>query len=430
MTTGKFIQQGTKLGTMYAERADQMSMLIDDFYKMQFGQFQKSAGAATYGDNGYFNAVMGKEIMAAMFASDTVFTMLGARPYNHEGVRIATELADYGLDSEGREFLGIGAGTIQDGLIPKSVKMPVKEYRQPYKELPFSFDYGKSLRALEAKEDDMITYNDYVDKMSKNYTDLIDKTLLRPIWKSQPKVDGIETSLTGIARAIGSVEDMNVSYDVPGGTYAPIDDDVCPYGGINGDFTARINRGTPADPNLSGQLIDAEKSVLDIDMMSELYTRCSINWTDFGSPNNKAFLISNIARRKLESLFLSQNIILDQVYVQRGFNGVKTMPGRGVGLVAHAYNNVPLITSGNINFDYSKKQVSTTSIGDITLLDLDHLWMSILTPVEMYTVDNPAITRVLQEQNVLNMRAELRIDSFIQHGRIVNLSSGSATAAP
>ena len=51
--------------------------------------------------------------------------------------------------------------------------------------------------------------------------------------------------------------------------------------------------------------------------------------------------------------------------------------------------------------------------------------MSVLTPVEMFTDNNPARTRMLRERNVMSMRAETRIDSFIQHGRLVNLADDS-----
>ena len=201
MSTGKFVQMGTKMGTTYPEKGDAMWDLVDDFYKGMYS-IAKSAGAATYGDNGYFNAIMGKEITAAMFSSDNTFTALGARPYNHEGVRIALELATYGLDAAGN-FQGIGYDTIQDGNVPESVEMPVNEYRQPYKELPFSFDYGLGLQAIENK-DDTIQYRDYIEKMSANYSDYINRTLLRPIRDKQPTKNGIETSLNGISRCISS----------------------------------------------------------------------------------------------------------------------------------------------------------------------------------------------------------------------------------
>lgn len=425
MSAGQYVRIGTKLSTTFPEEASSMETLIDSFYGAQYdiakSGIMKSAGAAIYGDNGYFNAVMGKQITAGMFASDTVFTAIGARPYNHEGVRIALELPDYGIDAEGN-FTGLGASTVQDGLIPPSVKLPVNEYRQPYKDLPFRYDYGLGLMALEAKEDDTTSYQQYVDMMTRAYTDYADRTLLRPITVKQPTVDGVETSLTGIERAISSFAEKKLIQD-----WEAVDENtagsmICPYGGLAGDFRDRA----AAASNLDSQLVNANGAALSVEMLGKLHRRCSIAWTDMGSPNNKAFFMSNIAQDKLNALFMAQNVLLDQVYVQRGFSGVKTMPGRGAGFVTNAFRNVPIITSLNMNFDYSTKRVSETKIGNIMLLDLDHIWLSMLTPVEFWSNNNPAITQKLQEINVMNMRAELRIDSFIQHGKIVHLADEDA----
>ena len=134
------------------------------------------------------------------------------------------------------------------------------------------------------------------------------------------------------------------------------------------------------------------------------------------------WVMSNVARDKLEAIMQANNILLNTVYASRDFNGVKTAPGRDAGLVLASYNNIPIIPDGNINFDYKTKKVSKVSMGDVMLLDLDHIWMSILTPVELFNVNNPAITRKLQEVNLIHMRTETRIDSFIQHGKIGGLA--------
>jgi hypothetical protein len=132
--------------------------------------------------------------------------------------------------------------------------------------------------------------------------------------------------------------------------------------------------------------------------------------------------MSNIGVDKLGALMMANNIYLDSVYVERNFNGVKTLPGRDVGMLLAGFQNIPIIQDGNINFDFGTKRVSSTKFGDVQLLDLNHLWISMLTPIELFNINNPAITRQLQERNVMSMRAELRIDSFIQHGRIKGIA--------
>lgn len=455
-TSGSFIKTGSKISTTFDPTAKGLMSLIDTFYEQQ-SSIAKSAGFVGYGmgspnNEGYFNAIMGKEITAGIFSSDNVFTALGARAYDHEGVRIQYEQAAYGMASEmtcdGKNllgwdaerdadyFAGIGAGTNQDGLIPDSVYLPVDDFREPYKEVPFSYDYGLGLQALENK-DDTIAYKTYVDRMSTNYSDLIDKTILRPLecygegkikevtnnlYPHQYNLYG-ETTLQGISRCIASGNEINKTYH--GVTIT--DASVSPYGGLKGDFAAyrgKNNEGGSAhiENNIDGNVIDAEGAVLDISMMRKAYRTASVNWDDSANPNGKMWAMSNVAQDKLGALMQANNILLNTVYAKRDFNGVSTTPGRDAGILLNSFNNIPIIQDGNLNFDYTKKKVSAVKMGDIYLLDLKHIWMSMLTPVEMFSINNPAITRSLKERNVMNSRMEVRIDKFIGQCRIVGLA--------
>lgn len=445
--SGSFIKTGSKMSTTYDPTAKGLYSLIDDFYAQQ-SAIAKSAGAVGYGmgspnNEGYFNAIMGKEITAGIFSCDNVFTALGARAYDHEGVRIQYEQASYGMAEDlkfngqpmlegATGFVGIGAGTNQDGRIPDSVYIPVDDFREPYKEVPFSYDYGLGLQALENK-DDTIAYKSYVDKMSSNYSDLIDKTILRPLENSLPVASNAvydkkynlygETSLQGIARCIASGKEIGKTYNGINITEAH----VSPYGGKGGDFAAyrgfNDEEGTThVGNNIDGNVIDADGAVLDLLMMRKAYRTASVNWDDSANPNGKMWAMSNVAQDKLGALMIVNNVLLNTVYAQRDFNGVRTTPGRDAGILLNSFNNIPIIQDGNLNFDYTMKKVSDVKMGDIFLLDLKHIWMSMLTPVQMYTIDNPAITRTLQEKNVMNSRMEVRIDKFIGHCRIRGLA--------
>lgn len=446
--SGSFIKTGSKMSTTYDPSAKGLFSLIDDFYAQQ-SAIAKSAGAVGYGmgsanEAGYFNAIMGKEITAGIFSCDNVFTALGARAYDHEGVRIQYEQASYGMAEDlkfggnpmlegATGFVGIGAGTNQDGRIPDSVYLPVDDFREPYKEVPFSYDYGLGLQALENK-DDTIAYKSYVDKMSTNYSDLIDKTILRPLENSLPVSANAaydkkynlygETSLQGIARCIASGNEIGREID-PTHTVTPAM--VSPYGGAGGDFAAyrgynNEDGDAHVENNIDGNVIDAEGAVLDISMMRKAYRTSSVNWDDAANPNGKMWAMSNVAQDKLGALMQANNILLNTVYAKRDFNGVSTTPGRDAGILLNSFNNIPIIQDGNLNFDYAKKKVSAVKMGDIYLLDLKHIWMSMLTPVEMFSINNPAITRTLQEKNVMNSRMEVRIDKFIGQCRIRGLA--------
>lgn len=418
MSRYTFDSEGNMNGSTYREDYDVTETMMNEFYGGLIGAVRKSAGAATYGDNGYFNAVYGKQITAAMYSSDNVFTALGTKPYNHEGVRIALEQASYGLDGEG-EFVGLGAGTVQDGAVPESVALPVNEFREPFKDLPFSYNIGLSLQELEAKEDDTIAYRDYTDKVTRNYSDLMDKSLVKPVMGKIDITEGRETGINSLPRLISSYKEIGLT---EGGKTVDAGH-VSPFGGTaaaRGDFYAFRSAG---ESNMDSQLINADGAALSLSLFDQLWRDCSVNWAESANPNNKVWFMSNMAQAKAAALQKATNqTYFDTVYIQRDFHGVKTLPGRDIGFVVASINKIPIIQSGNLNFDFAKKKVSSVKYGDILLVDLDHIWFSMLTPIQVYSTNNVAITRRLQEFNVITMRGETRIDSFIQHGKIVNLA--------
>ena len=418
LRNGTFQFQGGKYYANYRETPDETYRFFDDFFNGVYGNYMaNSAGSAVWSqDSGYVNAIYGKQITAAMFMSDNLFTALGARPYNHEGVRIAPELATYGLNSSG-EFEGLGADTVQDGVVPDSIRMPVDEMREPIKSLPIRWNYGFILQGVQGK-DDAQAYSDYANKMAATYSNLADQTITYPVSGGMPMRNGVETSLQRISRMISSYSEIGKTENGVSITAGL----VSPYGGLTSSRGTFYPIRSAGKSNYDSQLVDANGQVLSIDMMKTLWRKCSVNWANSASPNNKIWAMGNITQDKLASLMLANNVLLNTVYVQKSFGGVKTIPGRDAGILLNSFQNVPIIQDGNINFDYTTKKVSSVKSGDVSLYDLDHLWMSVLTPVQLYNCDNPAITGILQEVNVMTSNMEVRIDSFIQHGKIINIA--------
>lgn len=417
----KFYRAGSQYGTNYAATPDAMLDLMEDFYNGGWQMFtsglRRSDGAAIYGDNGYFNEIFGADITAGMMSCKNICGSIGSRPYNHVGVRIAYAQADIGKDADGN-FKGIGYQTAQDGRIGESKAIPILEVAEPYKEVPFPWDYGLGLMAVEGK-DDVSSHKQYAKMIATSYANAIDLAILRPLSIKQPTVTKdlkeVETSLQGINRMISGFEEIgkkNRGVDVTA-------DMVSPYGGAKSDlYDFRSAKKSPFD----GQLVDADNATLDLDHLDQLWTKCMVGWDEMANPENKIWAVSHIAEHKVSAQFRARNLYLDSVAVQRSFNGTKTVPGRPGGVLINAYHNIPFIMDPNIAFDYATETPSTSVMGDIGLYDLDHMWMSMLTPVSVYTTDNVAITRELLEKSVIHARMETRIDKFIGSGRIVNLT--------
>lgn len=418
---GTFYRHGSQLGSTYSPTPEAMGVMMNDWYNGGWQIFanglRRSEGAAVYGDTGYFNNIFGADIQAGMFGCKNIFGSLGQRPYDHAGTRIAYAQADIGKDEKG-EFKGIGYQTVQDGKIGTSKAIPVLEVAEPYKEVPYPWDYGLGLMAVEGK-DDVSSHKQYAKLIANSYSNAIDLALLRPISIKQPTqtkdLKEVETSLQGINRAISGFEEIGKENR----GVAITADMVSAYGGTKSDlYDFRSAKKSPFD----GQLVDAEGAALDLDHLDSLWTKCMCGWDTMADPNNKIWSVSHLAEQKISAQYRARNLYLDSVAIQRSFNGTKTVPGRDAGILVSAYHNIPLIPDPNIALDFETEMPSTSIIGDIGLYDLDHMWISTLSPVSVYTTDNIAITRELLEKSVIHSRMELRINKFIGSGRIVNVA--------
>lgn len=441
---GQFFKTGDgAIHSNFAENQNGMLEMIDAYYSGEYNslfgtRFTKSAGDTTYWSPDMFNAIFGKEISIGMFMSKNGFGTLPAKPYQHEGVRIAYQPASYGtasandvaaggpLNSQFTEgqFVGIGATTPLDGAVPESVQMPIKMVRQPTKEVPFRWDAGTALNTLENK-DDVASMKEYAKAMAQTYSDIIDKTLFRPVHVKQPRgVTNVgngtaETSLNSIQRSMAAFSEVGKTE----GGVAITKDMVSAYGGADSDLYSF--RGTKASV-FDGNVIDLEGSeTLQLDTLDKLWFQCMMGWDNNGATDNKVIFASPVAMYKLSSQMKAHNVLTESVFVQRDFNGVKTVPGRAGGILLNSYNNVVLMPDQNIAFDYTANVLkpSVTEVGDVILADLDHMYMRVAQPVRVWSNDNPAIVGKFQNKTVMNSRMELGTDKYICHGRIVGAQS-------
>ncbi len=435
--------------TTYAEDPSQTEGYINDYYDRSFAAAKsssigKSAGAAAYGWRGtnypnqetaYFNAVMGKETMFAMYTGETFYSTVQTRPYGHEGVRIATKLPTYGKDPTTGRFLGVGASTTREGKISPTYRMPVAEFRMPWKEIDFAFDYGLGLQALENKDDDVMAKKAYCNQMAVTFSNNIDRTLLRPIACEMPTAyeEGsdaiVETSLNSVYRCIASGKEANGTnvgkntiYNAAGvpQTSTITEEMVSPFGGGDGDFyKLRKGGANHKKNNLDGQWIDLGGGVISLADIKRLKTACSINWE--GKYTNKAFVLSPILGNKISTLMLANNVLINQEYMSKSFNGITLEPGREVGMKVNVFEGIPMVEDANVAFNYADEMPSINEMGDLMLLDYDHYWISLLTPLEMYTNNDPNVMKEYKEHNLMHMRCESRIDKFITSGRITGI---------
>lgn len=399
---GSIIKVGGELMSTYPVSGDGMAQMVRDFYDDKM-RLYKSEGFARYSTEGMFNAIMGKELFANMFACNNMFTVVGGRPYDHEGMRVMYDLA---------KRRNMGAETVRDGEIGESYRAPVKQIRVPFKDITFPFDIGLSFYATSGK-DDVADIQQYIDSMGVTFENGLDADLLRPLSVAQPTLDGEETTINGIERVIACSTEVGSTYDGVEITASH----VSPWGGVASDMYPMRSSGKLN--NFDGY-VNNVAGALTYDDMKALYSHCQPYWSNMSDPTNKVFGCSIVANEKMGALMDVNNIWRESVFTSIDFNGVKTMEGReGGNILLSSYRNIPIIVDGNYNFDEETGRVGD-GMGPIDLLDLDNLWMSYLTPVDFASTQDFATTRQLRDKMVMHMRCETRCCKFLGQGRITN----------
>ena len=474
MATGNFLNINGQKMTLYNETAADAERLIDDYYAGGWQAYAGNSFARSLGTAGYqvsqqqmFDPIFGKELQIGIMTSDSVVSAIGSKAYNIEGMRLVMSkntysqakdfkrndvaVFDIGDDKpvkSGNQYLGIGAATPQDGKLTDGTMLAPDQIRVPYKEVPMNWNYGLGLMALESRGDDTGSHEQYMTAMSDFYADEIDKALLRPITDAQPRTswftsppagsEDVETSLTPIRRIVASGLEVGKTYKNAAGEDIEITPAlVTPWDGINSQglgtttrrfkgataVTADAVTGTVVRSNYDSQILDAEGRAFSLEMLNTLHTMCMQNRR--GMKNNKKcfYLMSPMMWNKLNMLALSNRIYqtVPQMYANVGVGGMETVEGQDGAISFNSYLNQPILVSPNMAYDYEAEAPSNAVFGDLIDLEGEYMWMSLLTPMDMWTFKNPVVTMDLEEKYLLHMREELRANKFNGSGALVNV---------
>ena len=433
--------------------------------------FRRSAGTAGYQtqQQHMFDPIFGKELQIGIMTSDSVVAAMGNKAYNMEGMRLIMSKNTYSLGEEftrfgqpvfdmydattnptgkvkPKQYLGIGAATIQDGKLTDGTQIQPDQIRVPYKEVPMRWNIGLGLQALESRGDDTGSHEQYMQAMSDFYADEIDKALVRPLTCPQPRsswfvqspgVD-VETSITPIRRIVASGLEVGKTYkDMDGQDVTVTPSMVTPWDGINnqgiGTTTRRFKgasavtadsvTGTVKRSNYDAQIVDANGRALSLDMINTLHTQCMQNRKGMKNNNKCFFLMSPMMWNKLNILALANRIYqtAPQMYGNIGVGGLETVTGTDGGIQFNSYLNQPILVSPNMAYDYEAEAPSNATFGDLIDLEGEYMWMSLLTPMDMWSFKNPTVTLDLEEKFALHTREELRANKFNGSGALVNV---------
>lgn len=373
---------------------------VDALFKGFYANaMKKSAGAMGYSTTGAVNPIYGQFISAVVFACDSAYTAHPVKQWDKTGVRVQTSHATKG-----------GLGTNRGGPLPTPKKPDLAMVLEPYKEIPFTFEYDVGLMNLENK-DDTIRWQDFIEIQGRTYSDSLDFDMLRPTEEATPTFKGEEIQIEKLSRIIGSYAEIGQSYDtLKTGTPKTITaSEVTPYGGTTSSLYAYRSAG----PSVFDAYVDNAPTTLDLSDLDKAWSGCAPYWANTASPQNKAWIGSFEAQRRIGGLLSASNRYMESVFTTRDINGVKTVPGRDVGFVTKAYNDIPYISEGNLNVNQASQIIPTEPAnGDIYLEDYDHVYFQDLMPVDFRTTDRWEIYDQLTNKAVFMMEGELRSDSW------------------
>jgi len=405
---GKFIDDGGKLGSTFKT----VPALIDAFYGAMGKEFAgvlpmgKAANATVWGTDGTTNPIFGARMTVAMYNTQNAFTAIGSKPYDHEGVRIVSKLA---IKS------GVGATTSRDGEIPESEKPDIKAIRQPYVDLPYQWDYGLGLMALEGM-DDVIAFENFADIQAATYGNALDADLLRPTDTVMPDVDDQETTIVPLSKIIASSDEIGNVYSSATVTQAM----VSPFGGAEGDVF-KFRSATTGTPTFNSKVVQTD-GALALEDLKALYYGCMPYWNNQSSPNNKVWILSGNALQMVDALREKNNMVItgsSEAYVKWDFNGVSTIPGMDAGGIAmRAMYGIPAIMDNN-TIAGPDGTFNDADMGELFLADTDHVFYSMLTPITLRSSDAVEVTRKLRRVNVIHSRGNTRFTRATGHGKIV-----------
>lgn len=369
--------------------------LFNGFYQ---NAMKKSAGPMGYSTTGAVNPIYGQFISAVVFACDSAFTAHPVKQWDKTGIRVQTSLAKKG-----------GIGTYRGGPLGTPSKPDLAMVLEPYKELPFPFEYDMGLMNLENK-DDTIRWQDFIEIQGRTYSDAIDFDMLRPTEYATETMKGEEIRIEKLSRIIGAYSEIGDSYNTLGGGATTVTaSDVSPYGGTSSSLYSYRS----ASASAFDAYVDNANTTLDLADLDKAWSGCAPYWANTASPQNKGWVGSFEAQRRVGGLLSASNRYMESVFTTRDINGVKTVPGRDVGFVTKAYNDIPWISEGNLNVDQTTQIIPTSpAVGDIYLEDFDHIWYKALMPVDFRTTDRYEIYDMLTNKAVFMMEGELCSDSW------------------
>jgi hypothetical protein len=286
--------------------------------------------------------------------------------------------------------------------------------RQPHKDLPVMWNYGLSVIELEGL-DDTVAFDTYADQIVQDYSDSLEKDMLRTTTTVMPTKNSQETTITPLSHIVAAFSEIGKSYAGTTVTAAM----VSPYGGTSGDIYGYRSAGASS---FDSKVVNGA-GAFTVSNLKDAYYGAFAFWNN--NTQNKVWIMSQSAIQVIDAARdMPQgrfSLGSEEAYIKWDINGASTMPGQDVGGIgARAAYGIPIINSNNLIFDYPAKTFDPSKNGEAFLIDTNHTFWSVLTPIYSRSSDAIELTGILQRVNALLMRGDFRCNKFTGHAKIAN----------
>lgn len=328
-----------------------------------------------------YNAVFGAKLWSGIANQANLFGLLPKKPWEKSGYRLVTTAAHTATQS-----------VAEAGAIPATTKPTATEVTIPVHNQCISFEMSSAMLGLEGK-DDVLSWSEQREYMAKEYAKTIDLAL-------NYKLD----TATTLTTSFESVDRICASYDEANSVAAVGADEADIWG------NDRDGGATAFDAYVSHS--SGTTRVLTRALMNDLIENCAPYWN--GGIGNKTWYTGYDTLMDISEMFDSQQRFqgITEQRVTFGVNGIQTVTGADVGMLAAAYQGMPIIPDSNCTVDTKSR---------LYLLDLDYLWVGVLSPVQYIESQNYQLLDKFSREGVYFMEGNSVCTGFKQQGKIRDL---------
>lgn len=336
----------------------------------------------------FAQATYGPGLMLGISNQANSFGAIPKVPWDKSGFRSVTTRAK-----------ASGAGIVEGGALPATLKPVLAEVEPTAKTQLVTFDLSEVMELRGAKGEDIVKWAEIVEYMAGEFAYALDNDLSGD--NDVPALYNLES----IDRIAGSYSEVTDCDDHSGVAYVAGDLDIYSQDrdAAISTFDAYVGHG-----GVGG--VETDRT-LTLALINAMFANCAPYWDSY---DRKVFLTTyGTLERWIELVDPQARYPITQAMVRGSVNGVQTVPGKDIGFAASAYRGVPIIPDDLISVD---------TIGTISLLDLEFLSIQVLKPVTLLdSGGNYMFMQKTAREGAHELIGELYANRFPVHGKIRGL---------